>query len=544
MQLTTLNLSGLPRHTEKRDSSSVNVNGLFSAAWSMLTNTQPTSSGEMVNEIIALQHVSVYACVRVIAESVGSLTLRLYEQQPNGRREAFDNPIHRMLTIAPNDEMCAPVLWETTAGCMALCGNSYLEILRNKDGVPVGLYPLHPMMTDPVRLPHGKLAYQTTSGMQNGQKRTIAAADILHFPLFSWDGLKGLSPIAQARNTIGIARATEKYGSKFFGNSSRPGGILTPVGEIDEKEAINFREFWERANLPQDWKYTQLGLSPEESQFLETRSYTRTDISALFRVPPYLIGDTSRLSNSNHEQMMLQFATGTLRPYLVRIEKEIARKLLPEDGSFHVEFDVSELTRGDLKSTMDAYAVGKQWGFYNTNTILAKLGENPIGPEGDVYWSPVNMQNAARLLNTESIQDQPINAATPDEAPTPAQRSLFAAYIPAMTGLFSDAVGRVVTRSKRDTQTLEPILRPVLESIASIVTTEARAQFRLPDTWEPSGKVTHDYIKGLSARATEWTTETRDQITGAELSKAIRSIHIGIFREAGAAIAIKETQHE
>ena len=132
----------------------------------------------------------------------------------------------------------------------------------------------------------------------------------------------------------------------------------------------------------------------EESQFLETRSFTRTDIAALFRVPAYLIGDMSRLSNSNHEQMMLQFATGTLRPYLVRIEREIARKLLPADGSLHVEFDIGELTRGDFKSTMDAYAVGKQWGFYNTNMILTKLGENPIGPEGDIYWAPVNMQNA------------------------------------------------------------------------------------------------------------------------------------------------------
>lgn len=549
MSLLSLNLSGTNKPTEKRDSSSVNVNGLFSAAWAMLTNTQPTSSGEMVNEVIALQHVSVYACVRVIAESVGSLTLRLYEQQSNGRREAFEHPLHRMLTIAINDEMCAPVVWESIAGCMALTGNSYLEILRNKDDFPVGLYPLHPMKTKPVRLPNSKLAYETTSGLTNGQKRIIAAADMLHFPLFSWDGLQGLSPIGQARQTIGLARASEKFGSKFFGNGSRPGGLLTPVAELDEKEAINFREFWEKANsgenqgrvavLPNDWKYTQLGLSPEESQFLETRQFTRTDIAALFRVPAYLIGDTSRLSNSNHEQMMLQFATGTLRPYLVRIEREIARKLLPEDGTLHVEFDVTELVRGDLKSTLEAYSVGRQWGFYSANQVRAKLGENPIGPEGDVYWSPVNMQNAARLLNAESTLDQPAGA-----APTPAQRSLFDAYLPAMTGVFSDAVGRVMTRRKRDAETLSPILRPVLESIASIVETEARTEFSLSDDWKPSGKVTADHLRSIASRAADWTPETRDEVTGAEISKAIRAIHIGIFREAGAAVALRDSQHE
>lgn len=187
-------------------------------------------------------------------------------------------------------------------------------------------------------------------------------------------------------------------------------------------------------------------------------------------------------------------------------------------------------------------------GFYNTNMILAKLGENPIGPEGDVFWSPVNMQNAARMLDTESTLDQPIGTdpagADPAVPPTSAQRSLFAPYLSAMTGLFSDAVGRVTTRSKRDATSLSPILRPVLVAIASIVVTEARSQFRLGDDWQPSGKVAHEYVKGLAARAVEWTPETRDQITETELLKAIRSIHIGIFREAGAAVALKDSPNE
>src|ERR1700728_7002 len=124
--------------------------------------------------------------------------------------------------------MSASTVWEQVAGCMALTGNAYLEILRNKFGEPVGLYPLDPRQTEPVRMPNGDFAFRTRVGVTNGQTRIVAAKDMLHFPLFSFDGLKGLSPIGQARNDLGLAIAATKYGAKFFGNSSRPGGILTP----------------------------------------------------------------------------------------------------------------------------------------------------------------------------------------------------------------------------------------------------------------------------------------------------------------------------
>lgn len=309
---------------------------------------------------------------------------------------------------------------------------------------------------------------------------------------------------------------------------------------------INFRKFWEAANggenqgrigvLPQSWTYTQLGLSPEDSQFLETRQFSRTDIAALFRVPPTMVGDTTRLSNNNHEQQSLSFVTDTLRPYLVRIEKEIQRKLLPVDGSMFVEFDVSERLRGDFATTMAGFATGKQWGFYSTNAVLEKLGENPIGPEGDVYWAPVNMMNAASLTTVQ----KPIAPTTPAEAEAEVdQRSLFDAYIPAFNGLFQDAVSRISSRSKRDAESITPILNPILQSISSLIVTEARSKFDLPDDWTPSDKIVRDCIKNASSRANEWTTDNASSVSGSEMSKAIRSIHTNIFREAGAAIATR-----
>jgi HK97 family phage portal protein len=530
------------RRSDKR--SSLNPAGLFSAAWDVLSNTHGTVSGEPVNESIALQHITVYACTRVIAESIGSMTLRLYKRLPKGRQEAIENPIHRILSIEPNSEMSAPVVWESVAGSMSLTGNSYLEILRNEQGDPVGIYPLDPRMTEPVRLPNKTIGYKTRVGVADGQTRIVNAADMLHFPLFSFDGLKGLSPIGQARNMVGLAIAAEKYGAKFFGNNSVPPGYLSPVGEVSEQDLTNMREFWERANsaanqgrigvLPSDWKLTQLSLSPEDSQFLGTQQFSRTSIAALFRVPANMVGDTSRLSNNNHEQMSLSFVTDTLRPYLVRIEKEIQRKLLPKDGSLFVEFDVAERLRGDFASTMQGFAVGKQWGFYSTNIVLEKLGENPIGPEGDIYWAPVNMTNAASLI-APAADPAPLPLLDP---PTEQQRSMFDAYIPAFTGLFSDAVGRITTRNKRDAESITPILLPVLESISQIVATEVRSQFRLPDAWEPSDKIARDCIKSVATRADNWKPETKMQNASSELNKAIRSIHFNIYREAGAAVAL------
>jgi HK97 family phage portal protein len=544
-ELIALNL---PR-PERRDLTA-NPAGLFSAAWDVLSNTHTTGAGEPINETIAARHLTVYVCVRTIAEDVGDMTLRLYKRLPKGRQEAVDDPLWRMLSLEPNNEMSASTVWEQIAGCMALTGNAYAEILRNKEGTPVGLYPLDPRITEPVRMPNGALAYRTRVGVKDGQTRIIKAADMLHFPLWGWDGLKGLSPIAQARNDIGLAIAATKYGGKFFGNSSRPGGILTPTGLVSDKDMNNMRSWWEQANsaenqgrvsvLPNDWKYTPLALSPEDSQFLETRQFSRTDIAALFRIPPSKAGDTTRQSKASAEQENLSYVTDTLRPYLVRIEREIQRKLLPQDNSMFVEFDVSERLRGDFATTMTGFAVGKQWGFYSTNIVLEKLGENPIGPEGDIYWAPVNMQNAARLLDTESIQDQPIAS---DNAPpvTPAERNLFDAYIPAYSKLFIDAVGRASTRSKRDVETLTPILAPVLDSISSLVVTEARSQFNLPDDWNPAEKIIKDHIKAASSRAKEWTPETKEQAASVELNKALRSLHIGIFREAGATVAIRST---
>lgn len=516
-----------------------------------LTGSQPTAAGELVNEYSALQHITVYRCVRLLGESVGSLTLRTYERLKDGRQEATTDPLWKLLALKPNDEMSAKDMWTMATGCLALTGNSYLEIIRDKSSTVSQIYPLHSMETTPVRLPSGMLAYKTRD-YSTGGYRIVNAADVLHFRLFSWDGIKGLSPIQQARQDIGLAKAATKHGATIFGNGSKPPGILTPVGSVKEQDLVNMRKAWELAQggenknrtavLPAEWKYMQIGLSNEDSQYLQTRQMSRADIAALFGIPPHMVGDTTRLSNNNHENESLSFVIDTLQPYLVTIEQEICIKLLDADPKRFVEFDVSERLRGDFQSTMAGFAVGKQWGIFNSNYCLEKLGENPIGPEGDVYWAPVNMTNAKNLTNVNT--DEPPPDVEPGTEPTsPAIRGMFTHYVRSFTAIYGDGLGRLITRSKRDVDALMQVFAPLLGSIQELIETEARSQFRLALDWHASDKAFKEYIKGAASRAAEWTPEKKLEITASELSKAIRSIYFAVYREAGAAIAERGLQN-
>jgi HK97 family phage portal protein len=542
---------------------------------------EPTVSGERVTVATSLQQATVYACVRVLSESVASLPVRVYELTDNGRKENQNHDLAYLLGVAPNPEMTAFTFWESLVGGLALTGNCYAEIQRDKGGRPVALWPLHPQKTEPKRTPllpngtGGDLVYETSDGLDgkegNGQTRTIASADILHVPLFCFDGLRGISPVQLARQGIGLARASELSGARFFGNGSKPGGILTTDSEFDDPEIATIKSSWERTNggdkqggtafLPGKWTYTPIGLSNKDSQFLEIRQYQRTEIAAIFRVPPHMVGDTSKLSNANAEQQALTFVTDTLRPYLSRLESEIARKLLPtagrNSGRFVVEFDVSERLRGDIESQAAGFTAGKQWGWLSTNDIRAEIGMNPIGPAGDIFWVPVNMQNAERLLDTESIQDQPLlSDAKPDEdttpdtdaAPTPDERSAMTRYTSAYLVIYRDAFGRLCKRDKRDYDTISGLFSPVLRSIAEAAQGAAMSKNGI-SVMPNSGIDKHieTVCRSMAKRAADYTDTDVDANAGAEFTKAVRSVVINTARDVAAFAAeqtVSETHNE
>lgn len=528
------------------ESPSVNLSS--PAVWAWINGGNTTESGEIVNELSAMQSITVLACVKLIAESVASLPLKLYERVDRGRTEAFSNPLHDILCVQPNPEMSAFTFWETLAGCLALSGNCYAEIVRNGAGQVAALYPLHPLKTGAYRDAETKvLAFKTSDGMPSGCERIIAAANMLHCPLFSFDGLKGLSPVQNAAQAIGLSRAAEKYGARFFGNGSRPGGLLTPEGNPDEIQMTQARESWmstqggvnqgKTAVLPGGWKYTPIGLSPEESQFLSTRKFQREDIAALFGVAPHKVGSTERLSNANSEQQSLSFIQDTIRPYLTRFELEITRKLLPNigrnAGKFFVQFDVRSRIAGDFETQMKGFALGRQWGWLTQNMILEAMGQNPIGPEGDITLTPLNMTNAKTLLN-------PPATAPSDPAPVSATRSL--EQITTMyTSLLTDSVGRLTARNKRDYDAVSTTFGAVLTSFADTITIAARSQFSLPVAWNaPTERILRDCFKGIEKRSATWTVTNQAESSAVELVKSLRSIHLNIYREAGSAIAEQE----
>jgi len=527
--------------------------------WAWLFSGELTESGENINDFTALQHITVYVCVRIIAQSIASLPVKVKEMTDAGRKEAIDHDLYGLLRYQPNPEMTAFSFFEALTGSAALTGNCYAQITKNAAGKVARLDPLHPHKTKPVRLKDGNIAYKTTDGEKMGESRYLPPEAVLHIPLFSFDGLLGLSPVQQAKQTIGLGRAAEKFGARFFGNGSTPGGVLSPAdgSKPDEKTISQVKDSWQAmqaginqgrtAVIPGNWKYQQISLRPEESQFLESRKYTRTDICALFNVPPHMAGDTTRLSNSNHEQQSLQFVTDTLRPYVVRWEQELARKLLPttgrNSGRYEIEFDLRERLRGDFATTMQGYALGRQWGFFSANDVRRDMGENPIGGAGDVYYAPVNMQNLDNLLpenggGKPAAKPEPGAMAKPGDKPEEQEGRQARRFALAYIAMFRDGVARVCRRSSRDLGSISDVFKPALLSLAEQIRDVYAAKLGLLDGWNESSAVVSDYLPGLHKRAAGWDANDTDQVAMAELKRAFKALHIETARRAGEAAAL------
>jgi hypothetical protein len=263
----------------------------------------------------------------------------------------------------------------------------------------------------------------------------------------------------------------------------------------------------------------------------------------MFRVPPSMVGDVTKLSNNNAIQQNLSFVVDTLRPYLCRFEQEIIRKLLPDtgrnSGKYYVQFDVRERLRGDFKTEAEGFSLGKQWGFLTTNMILEELGENPIGPEGDILWAPVNMTNAKNLLpGTDLPAAVPPKPIEPDEG-LDSERNLMGRYSVAYIQLFRDGIGRLCNRDKRDEAAITAILQPCLESLSAHIIDSIKANSNELDAWQPpADKLIRDHIKGIEKRTADWTADKADEATGVELQKAVRALYVDLSRDAAGFVAL------
>ncbi|HAT6600706.1 TPA: phage portal protein, partial [Corynebacterium striatum] len=297
---------------------------------------------------------------------------------------------------------------ETLMTHLLLWGNAYAQVIRNGLDEVIGLYPLMPNRMSVGRDDAGRLyyEYQTTSDEPAGQwsRIRLSPADVLHIPGLGFDGLVGYSPIAMAKNAIGMAMATEDYGASFFANGAAPGGVLEHPGTI--KDPSRVRESWQQtfggarnankvAVLEEGMKYTPISVSPEQAQFLETRKFQINEIARIFRIPPHMVGDLEKSSFSNIEQQSLEFVKYTLDPWVIRWEQALTKTLLSprEKPSVFVKFNLEGLLRGDYVSRMNGYAVARQNGWMSANDIraLENLDRIAAADGGDLYLVNGNM---------------------------------------------------------------------------------------------------------------------------------------------------------
>ena len=393
-----------------------------------------STAGKHVNERSAMQMTAVYSCVRILAEAVAGLPLHLYKYtEEGGKEKAVDHPLYLLLHDEPNPEMSSFVFRETLMTHLLLWGNAYAQIIRNGKNEVVALYPLMPNKMSVDRDERGQLYYtyqrsNEEAPTMKGSSVILKPSEVLHIPGLGFDGLVGYSPIAMAKNAIGMAIACEEYGAKFFANGAQPGGVLEHPGTIKDPQRV--RESWQStfggsgnanriAVLEEGMKYTPIAISPEQAQFLETRKFQINEIARIFRVPPHMVGDLEKSSFSNIEQQSLEFVKYTLDPWVIRWEQSIMRSLLtPEEKkTLYVKFNLEGLLRGDYQSRMNGYAIGRQNGWMSANDIreLENLDRIPTEEGGDLYLINGNMlpmRNAGAFANitTDDGKEE-----TPDE---------------------------------------------------------------------------------------------------------------------------------
>lgn len=374
----------------------------------------PVKSGVAVNEQSALRASAVWACVRVLSETVASLPLVVYRRVgEDGKERDRSHTLYDLLHDSPNPEMTSFEWIETSMAHLCLAGNAYSEIVR-VDGEPVEFWPQPPNSIRPEREPKtNRIVYRQS--LPDGGSRTLQAERVLHVRGLATNGLVGLSPIRHARESIGLALAAEEFGARLFGSGTHLGGIVEYDHALDDEQLNRFKQSiregysglhnaYRLLFLEQGLKFHQTTIAPEEAQFLESRKFQITDIARIFRVPPHLIGDLDRSTNNNIEHQSIEFVVHTVRPWLIRWEQAIRQRLFGREQrqTHFAEFIVDALLRGDIKSRYDAYAIARNNGWMNADEIRARENMNPMpGDIGKIYLQPLNMIPLGTSLDTD-----------------------------------------------------------------------------------------------------------------------------------------------
>ncbi len=353
-------------------------------------------SGARVTQDSALGISAYYAAIRVISESLASLPLFPFERlAPKGRRQATDHPLYRILSKSPNPWMTSFQFRETMGGHLCVRGNFFANIEHSANGQPKNLWPLRPdRMGHPVVSEAGTLLYPYTT--PDGETQHLAQRDVLHIRGLSDDGIMGYSPLTLHRETLGHAIATQEYGSRFFGQGARPGGVLETPNKLNPETATRMAQSWvdghqglsnahRIAVLEEGVHWQSIGMSNDDAEYLESRKFSVAEIARIYRVPPHMIGDVDRSTSwgTGIEQMTIGFVTFTLLPWLERIEQQLDKDLLltNEQSRYYIKHIVAGLLRGDIATRQAFYSAMIDRGVYNPDDIREMEDQNPL-PDG------------------------------------------------------------------------------------------------------------------------------------------------------------------
>jgi HK97 family phage portal protein len=369
-----------------------------------------STAGVAISPENALEVSAVWAAIRRISSTLATLPLQVYKITPDGKDKAREHPNWKLLHDRPNPEMSSFVWRETLTGHLLLYGNAYCEIERNASAEPIALWPIHPTKIRFERRGTEKVYFVRV----DAQEIPLSTDAILHIPGFSLDGCSGVLPMHLMRNTIGLAKATETYGAKFFANGAAPSGVISHPNSLNADGAERLRKSWNAAHggltnaqrvaiLEEGMTWSPLGVPPEHAQFLETRKFQVSEIARLFLIPPHLIADLENATFSNIEQQSIEYAVHCIEPWTRRIEQELNYKLFGTPDYF-CEFNLSGLMRGDSTSRANRYRTLYSVGAISANEIRAL--ENMNRREGaDELFRPLNMDPLTGP-STDTKEDQ------------------------------------------------------------------------------------------------------------------------------------------
>jgi len=363
-------------------------------------NTLPGIVGQNPNVNRALQSAAVWACCRVIANSIASLPSNVFEETDKGKVKAFDNPLYGTLTRSPNSAMTASQWMQPTMMSLLLWGNAYTWIDRI-GGEVVGLWPLNPSRVQMLMLADGTLGYFYSD--LRGRTHTFTSADVIHFRLYTLDGYIGLPVLDYHRSMLDFESATTAYAYSIYANGGKPGGVLEYPLSLSKEQVDRIRQSWQDihsgpqnagrvAILEDGMKYTPLSIPLTDLNYIEEKKFSVEQIARIFGVPPHLIGAMDKPTYASVEQQSIEFVRYTINPYVVSLEQSINKALL--EAPYTYKMNLNGFERSDIRTRYLSYATARQWGWASANDIRALEDQNQIDG-GDVYLTPMNMVSAA-----------------------------------------------------------------------------------------------------------------------------------------------------